>query len=245
MKKLVIALVVFLALIVAADFGSAAVAEYQVAKQLRSELELTQDPAVRINGFPFLTQAVGGDYREVEVAADQVAVARLSGVGVEATLRHVRVPFGDLVGRDLKEVRVDEVTGRARIQASELGKVIDVPDLRVDEVSDADREGREVPENAVKLYGTVDVLGTPIEVMVIGGIELVDGQVQVTPSGLEVGGQTLPPESEQGILRLFTARIDPGSLPFGITPTSVKEEDGVLVVEGIARDLVLDASTTG
>lgn len=245
MKKLVIALVVFLALLVAADFVAASVAEREVAKQLRSNLELQQDPAVRVNGFPFFAQALGGDYDEVEVAADQVQVARLSGISVEATLRHVRVPFSDLVGRDVREIRVDEVTGRARIQASELGKIIDVPDLRVDEVSDADREGRDIPENAVKLYGTVDVLGTPIEVMVIGAIELVDGQVQVTPSSLEVDGQQLPPASEQGILRLFTTRIDPGSLPFGITPTSVSEDDGVLVVEGVARDVVIDTATVG
>lgn len=245
MKKLAIGLAVVLALLVAADFIAAAVAERQVSKQLRTTLSLPQDPAVTVNGFPFLTQALGGDYRDVEVSADQVQVARLSGITVEATLRNVQVPFSDLVGQSVREIRVREVEGRARIQASELGKAIDVPDLRVTEVTDTDREGRDIPENAVKLFGTVDVLGTPIEVTVIGAVEIVDGQVQVTPSSLEVDGQQLPPASEQGILRLFTTRIDPGSLPFGITPTSVSEEDGVLIVEGVARDVVIDTGSAG
>lgn len=245
MKKLVIVAVVLVGLLVAIDFGSAAVAEYQVSKRLRGHLNLQDDPAVRISGFPFLFQAFTGDYRNVEVSADGVTVARLRDIGVEATLHHVRVPFSDLASGSADSVRVDEVIGRARIRAAELGTLIGVKDLAVADATQHDLTlpGQKLPENAVKLSGTTDVTGSPIHVTVIGSLELVGNQVQVTALGVKVDGQTLAPIAEQAILRLFTTRLDPGVLPFTVTPTAVRADNGTLVVEGTARDVVL--GTTG
>jgi len=66
--------------------------------------------------------------------------------------------------------------------------------------------------------------------------------VQVQAHTVKVDGQTLPPAVEQTVLRLFTARLDPGSLPFNVTPTAVSADDGALVVEGTARDVVLNTA---
>lgn len=246
MKKVVIALAVLIGLLVAIDFGSAAAAEYQVSKRLRGHLDLPDDPAVRINGFPFTLQALSGDYREVEVAADRVTVARLHDIGVEATLRHVRVPFSGLVSGSADSVQIDEVVGRVRIQASELGKLIDVEDLVVEQVSERDRTaaGQPLPDSAVKLTGTVDVLGRQTRVTVIGSLQLANSQVQVTPHTVRVDGQTLPAAVERSVLQMFTTRLDPGALPFTVTPTSVRADDGTLVVEGTARNITLGTGTS-
>ncbi|HEY0638536.1 MAG TPA: DUF2993 domain-containing protein [Pseudonocardiaceae bacterium] len=243
LKKAAIVLVVLIGLLVAVDFGSAAAAEYQVSKRLRGNLDLPDDPAVRINGFPFLLQAFSGDYRDVDVAADRVTVARLRDIDVEATLHHVRVPFSDLVSGSADTVRVDEVVGRVRVQAAELGKLVNVDDLTVEPVTDRDLpdNGDEpLPENAVKLTGTPEILGRRIKVTVVAGMELVGGQVQITPyrAKLDAG---LPVEAEEAALRLFTTRLDPGQLPFTVTPTKVTADNGSLVVEGTARDVVINA----
>jgi LmeA-like phospholipid-binding len=244
-KKAAIVLVVLIGLLVAIDFGTAAAAEYQVSKRLRGHLDLPEDPAVRINGFPFLLQAFSGNYREVEVSADGVTVARLRNLGVEATLHHVRVPFSDLVSGSADTVRIDEVVGRVRVQAAELEKLIGVDDLQVEEVTDRDRNaaGQQLPDNAVKLIGTTDLDGKPVRVTVIASLELIDGLVQIEAHTVSVNDRTLPPVVEQNMLRLFTVRLDPGTLPFTVTPTSVHADDKALVVEGTARDIVLN--TTG
>lgn len=247
MKKAAIILLVLVGLLVAIDFGAAAAAEYQVSKRLRGHLALPDDPAVRINGFPFLTQAVAGDYKDVDVSADRVTVARLRNIGVEATLHHVRVPLSDLLSGSADTVRVDEVVGRARIQVAELGKVIDVEDLRIEPVSDdqpitapADGSGT----GPVKLIGKTDVTGQELEVAITGSVDLVDGQIQVTANDVEInGGPALPAIVRQGLLRGFTARLDPGALPFNITPTAIRVEDDTLVVEGTARDVEINAAT--
>lgn len=246
MKKAAIVLVVLVGLLVAADFGTAAIAEYQVSKRLRGNLNLPTDPAVRINGFPFLLQAFAGDYRDVDVTADGVAVARLSNLGIDATLHHVRVPFSALVSGSVRTVRIDDVVGRVRIRTAELKRLIDVEDLAVDKVSDRDRTaaGRPVPANAVKLTGTVDLLGQRTGVLVIASLGLAGGQVQIQAHTVRVQGQALPAAAEQTVLRLFTIQLDPGALPFNVTPTAVRADAGSLVVEGTARDVVINTTGT-
>jgi hypothetical protein len=243
-KKAAIVLIVLVGLLVAADFGTAAAAEYQVSKRLRSHLSLPDDPAVRINGFPFLLQAFSGDYRDVDVNADGVTVARLRNLGVEATLHHVRVPFADLVSGSVQSVRIDEVVGRVRVRAAELQQLIAVEDLRVEKVTDRDRNaaGQAVPSNAVKLGGITDILGQRTSVVVIASLELAGGQVQIQAHTVQVNGQTLAPAIEQAVLRLFTVRLDPGTLPFSVTPTAVRADNGALIVEGTARDVVLNTA---
>ncbi len=244
MRRLVIALLVLVGLFVAVDYGAAALAESAVSRQMREQIGLVDDPSVRINGFPFLYQALTGDYRNVEVSADRVTVARLNDVSVEATLHHVRVPFSQLVSGSADTVRIDEVVGRVRIQAAELEKLINVEDLQVEKVTDRDTNaaGQPVPDNAVKLTGTAEVLGQRNRVTVIGSLGRAGGQVQIQAHTVEVNGQTLAPIIEQTVLRLFTVRLDPGQLPFAVTPTSVKADDGSLVVEGNARNIVVNSS---
>ena len=244
MKKAVIVLVVLVGLLVAIDFGTAAAAEYQVSKRLRSHLNLADDPAVRINGFPFLYQAFTGDYRNVDVNADGVTVARLRDLGVEATLHHVRVPFSDLVSGSVQTVRIDEVVGRVRVRAGELKQLINVEDLRVDKVTDRDRTaaGQPVPDNAVKLTGTTELAGRRMTVAVIATLELVGGQILIRANTVRIDDQTLLPLIEQAVLSLFTVRLDPGTLPFNVTPTAVRADDGALIVEGNAHDVVLNTS---
>jgi hypothetical protein len=248
-KKAAIVLLVLIGLLVAVDFGAAAAAEYQVSKRLRGHLGLPDDPAVRINGFPFLTQAVAGDYREVEVAADRVDVARLRNIGVEATLHHVRVPLSQLLSGSAETVHVDEVVGRARIQVKELGRLIDIEDLRIEAVEQDGATASPEPGRAssgtgpVRLIGTAEVLGNRNEITVLGSLDLVDGQIQITAHDIEIGNAPdVPAIVRQGLLSGFSARLDPGALPFTVTPTAIRVDGDTLVVEGTAQDIELTQS---
>ena len=69
MRKLIIGIVFLLGLGLVADFGAAAYAEYRVSRELRTGASLESDPEVTFNGFPFLTQALGGKYKDVYVRA--------------------------------------------------------------------------------------------------------------------------------------------------------------------------------
>lgn len=124
-RKLLIAVLVVIALLVAADFGLATAAEYQVSTKLKSQLHLRKDPEVAIRGFPFITQALSSDYDHVTVDANGVHLGgSFRDLQIHADLRHVRVHISDLLGGSLKEIPIDEVKGKVAIKADDIDRLL-------------------------------------------------------------------------------------------------------------------------
>lgn len=254
MRRLVIALLVLVGLFVAVDFGAAALAESAVSRQMREQIGLVDDPAVRINGFPFLTQALSGEYSSVDVDATRISVGELQDLTVHAQLRDVTAPLPMLLGSGPKSLAVQEVEGTVRIPASDVERLVPgIEDLRIENVDEnaleqavddgADNSLRRIdPENSVRLAGTATLLGQEAEVSVIAVLELVDGQAQIVPRDIRLGDSDAPPlpDSLQRTLeQRFALRIDPGSLPLAATPTRLRAVGGALEITGFAEDLVL------
>ncbi|SDJ84665.1 Protein of unknown function [Actinopolyspora mzabensis] len=259
-KKLTITLVVLLGLFLAADFGGAAIAEYQVSKKLGKKLQLGRDPGVRITGFPFLTQAARGDFRDVRLRVPGVDVGPLRDVDVRARLHHARIStLGMLTGRN-NRIAVDEVTGKLRIDESDLDKTVPVEDLRITPVetpatsaaasdgAGTDSAGTD-SSTGVRMRGKVDIAGTSNQVTVTGTLRLSDGKLRIVPNELDlensaVGRVDLARTFEKMILRRFDTTLDPGGLPFDVRPTAVEVERGTLVVAGSAEDVVINGNGT-
>ncbi|MQA16517.1 MAG: DUF2993 domain-containing protein [Pseudonocardiaceae bacterium] len=136
MRKLVVAILMLAGLVTATDWGVAAAAEYQIAKQLRSEFDLPWDPSVRINGFPFLTQALSGTYRSIDMQATGLPVVPLTEVAVEATIYDVEAPLDKLMSGSLATVQIEEVDGRVQIKDTDIGRAIGIEDLRISRPSE-------------------------------------------------------------------------------------------------------------
>ncbi|QGK71749.1 DUF2993 domain-containing protein [Allosaccharopolyspora coralli] len=213
MKKALITLVVVLGLFVAADFGAAAVAEYQVSKQMRQQLRLEEDPAVRINGFPFLWQAAWGDYRNVELEARAVEVGELSEVGVGANLHHAKVATSEVIAGTADEIDVEEVVGRVELKASDVGRYLNITDLRIspapknalqeessgddasgqpqnpsgaDPTSSGQEDGGDRTKATVQLDGSVNIGGENVKVKVIAVLSLLNGKLEIEPRKLDL-----------------------------------------------------------
>lgn len=257
MKKIVVLFVAITGLLVAADFGAAAVAEHWVAQRMRTELGMTSEPVVRINGFPFLAQAVAGDYPDVEVVADRVPYGLLQ-VSPRAHLRHARVPLSALSGAEAPTMRIDQVEGTVLIGLDGLAGLLGIPDLRVDPVSPAQLTTLRTdaanelaasgaaaptdPASLVQLSGTAPGLGVPVTV--IAAVDVADGKIRITGRTIQVGsddalGELLPEPVQQAILRELTVGFDPGTILFGARPTSVTVEDGALAISFDGRDLTV------
>ncbi|MBA2322545.1 MAG: DUF2993 domain-containing protein [Pseudonocardiales bacterium] len=264
MKRIVIAMIIVVALFVALDFAAASAAEYQVSNRIRERLALPSDPDVRITGFPFLFQALSGDYRKVDVYAQKLTVGDLDNVGLHALLYHVRLPFRDVVNGHVTGLTVDEAQGSILITKEDLArKLPGVTKLRVEPVDAADLDqakqksgnaaaGSSVsgvdPDQAVRLIATVMVLGRQVEATVIAVLQLTGKEIQVSPRDIRIGSGAdatlLPPLVQSELRRMFTLRLDPGTLPFGVTPTMLKAVDKALEISGSARDLVIGEPST-
>lgn len=262
MRKLVISVVVLVGLSVAADYGAAATAEYRVAKQVREELRLAADPSVRINGFPFLTQALSGHYSDIDLRAAGLSVGPLHDVAVEATMRDVDAPLSDLTSGNLQSVRAAGVDGRIRLKDKDIGRAIGIEDLRLQQASAEETQkllpagalpdpaSRTDSREAVRMVATTDLAGEPTGIIGIGVITITGSRLQITVTDVrlardDVGEVSLPRPIRQMLIQALSTDVEPGGLPFTVTPTRVWVEPGALLVQGSAQDVSLSEVGTG
>ena len=259
MRRLVIALLALVGVLVVADFGAAALAESAVSRQMRTQLALADDPSVRINGFPFLTQAVAGKYGSVDVDAQRISLGQLRELGVRAQLRDVQAPLPMLLGPGEKTLLVRAAEGTVRIPANDVQRLLPgIEKLRIETLDEGALEkavddGADVsiadldPDEAVRLVGTSNLLGQSTEVTVIATLELVENRIRIVPQDIRLAGTdtpTIPGPVRQSLQRLFTITIDPGTLPLQVAPTKLRATpDGALEISGRARDLTLGGTT--
>ena len=264
-RRTVAVLIVLVALAVGVDYAAAALTESAVSREMRQQLNLVDDPSVRINNFPFLTQAIAGRYRSVDVTADHVPVGPLHDVQVRTQLRDVNAPLSQLLGGS-RTVTVREAEGTVRIGAPDVeqllrgrSEAIDnavvVDKLYIDGIDDkgleqavedgADRALLQIdPATAARLGGTVDVLGQQQQVTIIAELQLAAGEAQIVPRDVRLGDQDaapLPAPLQRALTNLFTLRLSPGNLPLQVTPTKLRATNNGLEISGLTGRLVLGA----
>ncbi|MEV6896105.1 DUF2993 domain-containing protein [Amycolatopsis sp. NPDC051372] len=271
-RRWVIVLGVIVILLVGADFGAAAFAEHTISQKAREQLGLTDDPSVDIHGFPFLTQALSGDYSHITVSADGVPVGgELRDLGVSAELEDVTAPLSDLTAGNTKNVKIGKLTGAVTIKASDIARIspLDkIQNLRIDQSTEAyvkygdTDQGQEpdpTPTNAagepedgntagMRLSGDVQVAGQKVEIFCFALIELKGKTITITPHRLQFGNDhetTVVPESVQkALLPNFRASIDTGTLPLSVTPTAVRVDSGSVTIKGEATNVNFSDLTT-
>jgi hypothetical protein len=99
-KGLVIFLILLVGLVIAADRIGVLVAQDQIAKTVASQYRLDHKPAVKIKGFPFLTQALQGRYGEIDVKVGDLDQAGVHLANTVVTLKGVDAPLSDALHGD-------------------------------------------------------------------------------------------------------------------------------------------------
>ena len=252
-KFLIITVIVLGVLLVAADFALAAAGEYQIAQRMREKLQLDEDPSVRINGFPFMLQAIRGDYQHVRIDAygvpikDEQAGVDLRDLDIGADLRHTRVELADLLAGNVSKATIDQVDGSVKIKALDLNRLANQvtpfdklsiePDNRVTTPPPADPAAPKTTA-AIKLSGQTNVAGKVVTLTAYGQIALVSGAIQINIDDIELDDASLKQIIPQ-LRQALAIKIDPGTLPFGATPTAVEVESGAFTLRGVITDVPL------
>lgn len=266
-RRWVIALVVLVLLLVGADFGAAAFAEHMISQKARTQLQLTDDPSVTIHGFPFLTQALGGDYSHISVSAAGVPVGdKLQDVALNAELEHVTAPLSDLTNGNTKAITIGELTGSVTIKAADLARVAPldkIKDLRIEpsstdyvENGDAGQseptptttttEGQPEQDESstgVRISGHLPFAGKDLEIFCFAMLEAdaKGGTIDFVPKRLQFGNDqetTVVPQAVQNALMPnFKASINTKDLPLSVTPTGVRVQSGSVTIKGEATNV--------
>ena len=264
MRGLLITLVVIVAVLVGVDFAARWVAEDRVAVALGEALDLPNPPEVDVRGFPFLTQALAGRYDDVGLSAPGIAYGELRDITLTADLEGVSVPLENLVNGQVRRIPAEQVTASARVNPTDLARLLDVGELTIEPLTaddlerlrseaDADDSGASGssralagvdPASSVRLTSTTTVGGQSVRVAVVASFRLSGGRITLQARDIRTEGADdaiarVAAAALRAQLSGFSTSVDPGQLPFAITATELRAEDGVLVVSGTARDVDL------
>lgn len=259
MRGFLVTLLVLVVLLVGADFGARWIAEDRVATQLQSQLKLDDEPNVDIHGFPFATQAAAGEYGSVTLTAEHIPYRQLRDITLTADLGDVTLPPQSLIDGTVHSIPAKTVSASAQIDPTDLARVLGVADVTVAPVTQETLDARKAsgstaqkalagvdPSQAVALTSNTTVLGQQVRASVIATFKLSGGQIVLSARDISVDTgdssgavPTAVSSALRGRLSGFSARVDPGALPFSITATDLRAQDGKLVVSGTARDVDL------
>ncbi len=234
MRRLLIVIAVLLVALVVADRGLAALAGATLADRVRDAQGLQSRPDVNFEGFPFLTQALGGTYDKIVVRANDVSgPSGLTLDHLDVTLRRVHVPISQLVGGRVGSVAVDGVEATGRLGLGTLERAI----ARRLPGDNAKVTLRTISPGQVGLEATFH---TPVGDVAANGtisVSIVAGQLslELLPQSL-VG---LPTTLRDQVRDLVQTAIAAPRLSFGLQVVSVTTDAHGMTLKATAQHVVV------
>lgn len=230
MRRLLLGLLAVAILLVVADRLTAALAGRLVAEQLQTSAELPDRPDVTLEGFPFLTQAVGGRYRTVHVVATDLPAGDTTVARLTADLRGVHVPLSDVVGRSVGSVPVDRIDARVLLSYGELSRRSGPRALTVSAAGDR-----------LRVRGSVQVLGRTIAVAALSDVTVEGEQIVVTARSYEAGSGVADAVLSKALGGRLDLRVAVRSLPYGLRIRQLSVGPQGLTLEAVSTGAVLSA----
>jgi len=192
------------------------------------------------------------ELRDVQAPLGDLVSGSLKEVKVREVEGQVKVKASDVnraiasnknnLIRSITNVKIDPI--------SEQDAITD-PDTRTDAEQEAAERAAEAEIEdttaGARVCATANIGGDDTEMCAYGIISLVEGaKMTFTPNRIELsnsvlGGGQLSPDADALLKQILNFTLDPGKLPFTVTPTAVTVEPGVLSVKGTANDVVLGA----
>jgi hypothetical protein len=224
---LVVLLVVVVGLLVVVDRVGVGIAEDRVAEQIAQRGGLTSPPAVDIAGFPFLTQALAGDYRDVRLQLTAEELGQPAGTRADVSLRGVHVPLSDVVSGSVRQIPVDRVDGTATLSYALLAQQLG-------------GDTTLTPEgNGIRVTKRVEVLGFDLPLTATGTVALEGSDVVIDVGQASAGSVDVPGAVLDRAADLLDLRYPVPALPFGLQLTGVAPGADGVDVQVQATDAVL------
>lgn len=225
-KGLIIGVVVLIGLVIAADRIGLLVAQKAIAKTVMTEYQLDHEPKVSIKGFPFLTQALGGDYHEIDLTVGEVSEEGVRVTDVTLKLKGVAASASDALHGDVSAMVADTATSAATIAYRDVNR--EAPTGMKVSAKDSDLQVR----------GPVSVLGFTREVTTTVTVKPAGRSVRVVPRKVETGDLNVP----VGVVkRAFTFTMPVRGLPLGTRISDVQVLPEGLRVSATAHDVKLSS----
>ncbi|GAB3763977.1 LmeA family phospholipid-binding protein [Microlunatus parietis] len=217
---LIIALIVLVCLVVAADRIGERVAEDQVGARLQERIGTAERPKVEVAEVPFLTQLVAQRFGRVNLSAEQIPV---TGASASGTLDRLDLALDDVRIGD-RQLTAGTVNGTAFADYASLSSL-------------GGAEIRYVPEGRVTIDFTAPVGGQTVSGTLTGRPVIESGRLSLIEPQLKVGGVDLPQTLVDVLLSSLLRSFTLPQLPFDLALTAVTARESGLEFGLAGRDI--------
>jgi LmeA-like phospholipid-binding len=225
---IVCAVLIVLALSIAlADRICATLAERKASEYLAEPFG--HPPTVRVHGTPFLTQALRGRYRDVEVSGGGLQIGEMAGATLEAHLFNTLLPPRELLGGRTTQLRCDRVDGRIVLPYGEIARVSRIPGLTLTYERERLVASASLPVPGINQLARVS--GQAV-------LTVHDGLVWLRVRGLSVAGISLPGLVVKQLMPSLNVPIPLPALPYGLRLDELKPVPSGLMVSGSADEVI-------
>lgn len=224
-KASAVLMLVLIVGLVAVDRGGVRIAEGRIAEEVAAQYSLTERPEVTIHGIPFLTQAIGGQYRRIEIGIDEFTQRDVTVHDVRVEMHELRAPLGDLLNGVTSGVVAGTATASA-ILPYELMRGNAPEQVKAIRPQGGDLE--------VELSGSLG--GLPVSGTAVVSVKATPEGVRLTPRSVAAGGLQIPTTL---LRRQLSWTVPVRRLPIVARVTDIQVTPEGLRVTATARDVPL------
>jgi hypothetical protein len=212
------------------DRVAANAAEDRIAAEVKKELVARKvnsatDPEVRLSGFPFLTQVIGGRYERITIDIDrpEIDLVKLTTLRVVAT--DIRADARSLL-RGAGDVIADRVTGTASMTWEQVRPLLELANLPT--AVDPSVVDLKVLNNQIELRVPLAVSGFRTTIIAKGQVTIEAGRVRLRLTDVATDTGNLP-AAAQNLIRQYqqrlTVTIRVPALPYSMVVNRVESSD--------------------
>jgi LmeA-like phospholipid-binding len=232
--RLIIAVGIIAALGYVGDRIAAHVAADRIATIVKTDAGLARSPHVTVTGFPFVTQALSGHYRRIDVTATDIFNSgQPPGAVLHLDFADVRIPLSTVLSGNITSVRVATVSGTVAIPLANLQAAAGVPGLSI-------LSGVPGSADEIKVSDVVKVQTGNLTVFLTARVTAHGDSIVVTPLDLTTAdGTPVPAAVKTQVLAEAVLSVKLPGLPTGVGIGAVSVTTGGVLVTLHATNLVL------
>jgi hypothetical protein len=188
-------------------------------------------PQVEVEGGLILPQVLRGAYSEVDVTVVAIRSGPLRIDRVDARLYDVRMPFRDVVLRDIRRIGIGRSVDEISLRFQDLNTYFEIT-------------GREVrlsrtKDGPVRMRGFFTILGQTVQASADAELSVDGSQLRIKPRSIDTPGASLSSFGRLLLEQRLTFTVPLDTLPFGQSLTGVTVRDDGLRLTAEGRTIIL------
>ena len=215
-----------------ADTAARISAQTLLARNIQDATGVEVLPDVDVRGVFFLPQVIRGVYSDVRVTTQGITGGPLRIDRVESKLSDVRVPFHDVLVRDIRRVGIGHSVENLELTYDDLNAYFAATGRRLTMAPG--------PDGTVKLTGNVEILNQNVPVSGDARLSVEDDVLRISPQSLDTGSDSIDAASRFLLGKRLSLIVPLGTLPFGHRLTGVRADPEGLHLTAEGSGIVLE-----